>query len=61
MSIDFDEAYEVWMHSLLEKETNPRVPILSVMPDALSFLLPHRNLLRICESQINTLEEFFTA
>ncbi|WP_419890070.1 transcriptional regulator [Paenibacillus xylanexedens] len=25
MSIDFDEAYEVWMHSLLEKETNPRV------------------------------------
>lgn len=25
MSIDFEEAYEVWMHSLLEKETNPRV------------------------------------
>jgi hypothetical protein len=25
MSIDFDEAYEVWMHSLIEKETNPRV------------------------------------
>lgn len=25
MSIDFDEAYEGWMHSLLEKETNPRV------------------------------------
>ncbi|MBY0116311.1 transcriptional regulator [Paenibacillus sp. FSL H8-0317] len=25
MSIDFDEAYEVWMHSLLEEETNPRV------------------------------------
>ncbi|CAM4419595.1 transcriptional regulator [Paenibacillus xylanexedens] len=25
MSIDFDEAYEVWMHSLLEKETNPKV------------------------------------
>lgn len=25
MSIDFDEAYEVWMHSLMEKETNPRV------------------------------------
>lgn len=25
MSIDFDEAYKVWMHSLLDKETNPRV------------------------------------
>ncbi|MEK4363841.1 transcriptional regulator [Paenibacillus sp. FSL M8-0212] len=25
MSIDFDEAYEVWIRSLLEKETNPRV------------------------------------
>ncbi|WP_017692196.1 hypothetical protein [Paenibacillus sp. PAMC 26794] len=25
MRIDFDEAYEVWIHSLLEKETNPRV------------------------------------
>lgn len=25
MSIDFDEAYEVWVYSLLEEETNPRV------------------------------------
>ncbi|WP_339312660.1 transcriptional regulator [Paenibacillus sp. FSL k6-2145] len=25
MSIDFDEAYKVWMHSLLDKETNPGV------------------------------------
>lgn len=25
MSIDFEEVYDVWMHSLLEKETNPRV------------------------------------
>lgn len=136
MSIDFDEAYEVWMHSLLEKETNPRVrsriengleygtleflrsvwfpimknfnhlqpewevrdfhngyryldlaylpgngvkggieiqgygpqmcphpligwkPRLFVMPDASSVLLPRRNLLRICELQISTLEEF---